>query len=204
MNAVYLDTLEGGLTPILKGGGRQTGTLRLRNKEGQQYVLRSIDKTFGRALPEIFRGTFSENVINNQVSIAHPYASVTVPMFADAAKIYHTNPRIVYVPSQKALGEFNNEFKNQLYLFEERAAGNEEDVANFGNTEDVDATDKLFKKLFEENDYRVDQKSYVRARLFDMFVSDWGVMKINGAGQTLKRDGINIYGLSPETGIGER
>jgi len=193
VNAVFLDTLEGGLTPILKGGGRQTRTLRLKNRGGQQYVLRSIDKTFGRALPEIFRGTFSENVINDQVSIAHPYASVTVPMLAEAAKIYHTNPRIVYVPSQKALGEFNDEFKNQLYLFEERAAGNEEDVDNFGNTEDVDATDKLLKKLLEENDHRVDQVAYVRARLFDMFVSDWGRHEDQWRWAKFKENDINIY-----------
>src|SRR5574339_559483 len=55
---VRLDTLAGGLTPYQKGGGRQSQTLRLRDKNGREYVLRSIDKSFGKALPEIYQGTF--------------------------------------------------------------------------------------------------------------------------------------------------
>ncbi|TDH25149.1 hypothetical protein EXU57_13650 [Segetibacter sp. 3557_3] len=193
VNAVYLDTLAGGLQPILKGGGRQTRTLRLEDKNGKQYVLRSIDKTFGRALPEIFRGTFSENVINDQVSIAHPYASLAVPFLADAAGIFHTNPRIVFVPAQKGLGEYNDEFKNQLYLFEERPAGNQADAINFGNSEDISGTEKVLDKIFEENDHHVDQKAFIRARLFDMFVSDWGRHEDQWRWAVFKENGNKVY-----------
>ncbi|RYY86998.1 MAG: hypothetical protein EOO15_13060, partial [Chitinophagaceae bacterium] len=45
------DTL-GGLTPIQQGGGRQTRTLRLKDAQGRQYVLRSVNKNYGGALPE--------------------------------------------------------------------------------------------------------------------------------------------------------
>jgi hypothetical protein len=55
VKVVKLDTLAGGLTPYEKGGGRQSKTLRLRDKEGREYVLRSIDKSFGKALPEFTR-----------------------------------------------------------------------------------------------------------------------------------------------------
>src|SRR5215210_3571482 len=51
----YLDTAAGGLTPYQAGGGRQSKTLRLHNPQGREYVLRSIDKTFGRALPDIYQ-----------------------------------------------------------------------------------------------------------------------------------------------------
>ena len=174
VKSIMLDTAFGGLTPIKKGGGRQTRTLRLQNKNGQQYVLRSINKTYTKALPALFAGTFVESVANDQVSIAHPYSAVTVPMLAEAAKVYHTNPQIVFVPHQKTLGEYDNEFGDQLYLFEERAAGFEGDAENFGNAEDVDGTDKMMKEIYKDNDHRVDQESFVRARLFDMFLSDWG------------------------------
>lgn len=43
----YLDTASGGLIPYASGGGRQSQTLRLQNKDGKEYVLRSIDKTLG-------------------------------------------------------------------------------------------------------------------------------------------------------------
>lgn len=193
MKVVMLDTLEGGLTPVEKGGGRQTKTLRLVDKNGKQYVLRSIDKTFGKALPEVFRGTFVEGIVNDQVSIAHPYSSVTVPQLAEAAGVFHTNPRLFYVPSQAALGEFNTEFANQLYLFEERPAGNQEDAANFGFTADVDGTDKMLKKIYEENDHRVDQQAFIRARLFDMFLSDWGRHEDQWRWATFKEGDVKIY-----------
>src|SRR5688500_1939407 len=52
VKVVMLDTLEGGLTAYQEGGGRQSKTLRLRDAKGREYVLRSIDKSFGKALPE--------------------------------------------------------------------------------------------------------------------------------------------------------
>ena len=46
---VKLDTLAGGLIPYESGGGRQSKSLRLKDKDGREYVLRSIDKSFGKA-----------------------------------------------------------------------------------------------------------------------------------------------------------
>src|SRR5688500_20110840 len=43
----YLDTAKGGLTPFREGGGRQSKSLRLRDKLGKEYVLRSANKDFG-------------------------------------------------------------------------------------------------------------------------------------------------------------
>jgi hypothetical protein len=169
-----LDTINGGLTAYEQGGGRQSKTLRLRNAQGKEYVLRSIDKSFGKALPEIYRGTFIENIIDDQVSIAEPYSALTIPMMAEAAKIYHTNPQIVFIPSQKGLGEFNKDFANQLYLFEQRPDENWEEAANFGNSNKIVSTEKMLEKISEENDHRVDQLAFVKARLFDMFIGDWG------------------------------
>ncbi|HEY0059665.1 MAG TPA: hypothetical protein VGB56_11040, partial [Flavisolibacter sp.] len=170
----HLDTAFGGLTPYERGGGRQSATLRLRNPSGREYVIRSIDKSFARALPPIFRKTFVEDAINDQVSIAHPFAAVTIPPMAQAARIYHTTPRIVYIPAQPRLDSFNADYGNQLYLVEQRPDENWDEAANFGFSKNIIGTEKLFEKIFGDNDNRIDQKAYVRARLFDIFVGDWG------------------------------
>ena len=115
-----LDTLAGGLTPYEIGGSRQTKSVRLRDKDNREYVLRSIDKTFTGALPKVVKGSFVEKLANDQVSIAHPYSAVTIAPMAEAAGIYHTNPQIYYIPKQKALGKFNDEIGDNLYLFEQR------------------------------------------------------------------------------------
>lgn len=163
-----------GLTPYQAGGGRQSKTLRLHDSAKKEYVLRSIDKTFGRALPEIFQGSFVETIINDQVSIAHPYAALTIPDLAEAAKVYHTWPRIVFVPRQKALDTFNTRFGNDLYLFEQRPDENWEEAKNFASSKKIISSENLLEKIHEKSSHRVDQLQYVRSRLFDMFIGDWG------------------------------
>lgn len=175
VKVINLDTVAGGLIATQQGGGRQTKTLRLRGANGKEYVLRSIAKDFKAALPDVFHETFAEKIIKDQVSFAHPYAPITVPVMAEAAGIYHTNPEIVIVPDNPArLGEYNTVFANMLCLFEERADDNQEDAPNFGGSKNVVGTEKMLEKVFSDNDNRVDQLAFLRARLFDMFLGDWG------------------------------
>lgn len=172
--SLNLDTAFGGLKPYEAGGGRQSNSLRLRDAQNREYVLRSIDKTFTKALPEIYRNTFVERIANDQVSIAHPYAALTIPMMADAAKIFHTNPIIRWLPQQKALDSFNKTHGNALYLLEQRPDENWETAPNFGNAKNIVGTDKLLENVLKDNDDRVDQLFFARARLFDFFIGDWG------------------------------
>ncbi len=170
---INLDTVNGGLTAYRSGGGRQSKTIRLKNDAGKEYVIRSIDKSFGKALPELYKGTFIERIMNDQVSIAEPYAAVTIAPMAEAAKIYHTNPVIGFVPRQDALGEFNEEYGNSLYLLEQRPDENWEEAENFGNAKKIVGTEKMLENIWEDNDNRIDQAAFVKARLFDMFIGDW-------------------------------
>ncbi|HET9747635.1 MAG TPA: BamA/TamA family outer membrane protein, partial [Chitinophagaceae bacterium] len=190
---VTLDTLAGGLTPYEAGGGRQSKTLRLRDKQAREYVLRSIDKSFGKALPEIYQGTFIENLINDQVTIGHPYAALVIPTLAEATGVYHTNPVIVFVPSQPALDTFNKDFGNKLYLFEQRPDENWETAPNFGNSKNIVGTEKLLTELIEDNDRRVDQLAYVRARLLDFLIGDWGRHEDQWRWASFKNSDETIY-----------
>lgn len=171
---INLDTIKGGLIPLEKGGGRQTQTLRLRDKNGKQYVLRSVDKDYRAALPEIVAGTFIEDLAKDQVSTAHPFASVTVPIMIDAAGVFHTNPQIVYVPYTPGLGQYNETFAGLLCLFEERPDEDQSDAPHFGFSKDVKSTESMLEDIYSKNDHRVVQEAFVRARLFDMFLGDWG------------------------------
>jgi len=169
-----LDTVSGGLNPYQAGGGRQSKSLRLKDAQNREWVLRSIDKSFTGALPEIFQNTFVEKIANDQVSIAHPYSAPTIPIMAEAAKIYYTKPIIRWLPQQKALDTFNKDFSNNLYLLEQRPDENWETASNLGNSKNLISTDKLLENLLEDNDNYVDQSFFMRARLFDIFIGDWG------------------------------
>src|SRR4030095_3215417 len=89
-----LDTAKGGLNPVQEAGSRQSIGLRLESKDGKQYVLRSVDKDFSRALPDIYQGTFISRIAKDQASIGYPFAAVTITPMLEVAGIYHTNPEI--------------------------------------------------------------------------------------------------------------
>ncbi len=174
MKKVYLDTLAGGLKIYKTGGGRQTKSLRVRDQKNQEYVFRSLDKTFGKALPAITEGTFIEKLADDQVTIAHPYAALVVAPLAAAAGIYHATPKLYYVPKQAALGVYNDSMGNLAYIFEQRPDGNWSSNPDFGNSAKIISTEKMMEKTLNDQDDNVDQLSFVRARLFDMFIGDGG------------------------------
>jgi hypothetical protein len=189
----YIDTAFGGLTPTAESGSRQSQGLRLKNSKGKEYVLRSVDKDFGRAFPENFQGSFVTHIAKDQASIAYPFAAITITPMIQATGIYHTNPQIVFVPAQAPLGVYNKKYGNQLYLFEERADENQEDAEYFGNSKNVIGSEKLFEHIYEDNDNRVDQKAFVKARLFDMFIGDWGRHPDNWRWAKFDDGKLNIY-----------
>ncbi len=189
----YLDTLAGGLQPYQTGGGRQSKSLRLRDKDKREYVLRSIDKSFGEALPKIAQGSFLENIANDQVSFAHPYAAVIVAPLAEAAGIYHTNPQLMFIPKQKALNQFKDSLGNTLYLFEQRPDEDWSTAPNFGNSKNIISTENMLEKILEDNDKTVDQNAFVKARLFDMLIGDWGRHDDQWRWATFKEDKKTLY-----------
>ncbi|MEO6454657.1 MAG: hypothetical protein ABIN97_11310, partial [Ginsengibacter sp.] len=170
---LMLDTAYGGLTPYKEGGGHQSKSLHLKSKEGKEYVMRSVNKKLRIVIPEIFHNTFIENIVDDKISMSHPYAALTVPLMADAAKIYHTNPKYVFIPEQPALDTFNHEYGNRLYLLEERPDGDWSNAANLGNFSEFLNSEKVRENISEDNSREPDQSSFVKARLFDMFLGDW-------------------------------
>src|SRR5580765_1013 len=46
VNNFYIDTAIGGLVPLQESGSRQSRGLRLKNSQGKEYVLRSVNKDF--------------------------------------------------------------------------------------------------------------------------------------------------------------
>ncbi|WP_298354076.1 metallophosphoesterase [uncultured Dokdonia sp.] len=178
-----LDTLMGGFTVDRKGGGHQTRSLRLKDKDGRAYNLRAVRKSAVQFLQSVafkdnfiqedFRDTFTEDLILDFYTSAHPYASLAVAQLSDAVGIYHTNPRLIYVPKHKALGKYNADYGDELYLIEERPDEDFTDVDSFGNPDSIDSTDDVYENLRDDEEYQIDEAAYLRARIFDMLIGDW-------------------------------
>jgi hypothetical protein len=164
---------QGGLKILQRGGGNQTLSLRLIDSTGRAFSLRSIEKFPERALPEPLRNTFAKDFVQDQISAAHPYAALVVPYLAQPAGIYHTNPKVVFIPNDPRFDLYQRDFANQLMLFEERPDGNAKELDFFGNSEKIISTTKLLEQLVKDNDNKVDQEFFLRSRLFDMWIGDW-------------------------------
>ena len=180
---VDLDTLFGGLKVVRKGGGHQSKSLRLKNDQGKEYVMRALKKSAEAYLQAMVakeefiigktEGLAPNRILTDYYTGDHPYAPFTIGKLSDAVGIYHTNPVLYYIPKQKVLGEYNNEFGNQLFMIEERATDGHGDQQSFGYSNKLISTSDLIEKISSDEKYTVDSEAYIKARLFDMLIGDW-------------------------------
>jgi hypothetical protein len=147
--------------------------LHILSKDGKVYALRSVDKSVSKVMPPDFQNTFIEHLVGDQISQSHPYSALGVPIMAKAAGIYHTTPQFYYVPKQAALGKYNDQYGDKLYLFEQKPDEDWTSSENLGNFKKFISSEKLLNKLYDNSNNRVDQKQFVRSRIFDFFIGDW-------------------------------
>ncbi|KKL57329.1 hypothetical protein LCGC14_2236500, partial [marine sediment metagenome] len=164
---------KGGLEIVKKGGGGQTKSLRLENKEEKQWVLRSIEKDPSKVIPEVVKMKLAIDLAQDQMSSYLPWAALSVPRLADAAEIYHANPKVVYLTKDPRLGAYKDDVWEGMYLFEERNRGNREDVESFGRSKEIISTPDMFDDLLDDHDNRMDEEHFLKCRLFDVFIGDW-------------------------------
>jgi len=200
---VSLDTLMGGLTPIRKGGGNQSRSLRLEDKNGREFVMRALRKSATQYLQAVafkdhyiegqFDNTYTESLLLDIYTAAHPYIPFAIGDLASAVGIFHTNSTLYYVPKQQALKHFNSDFGNELYMIEERVTSGHKEVASFGHSNKIISTDDLLKKLRKTDNNILDEDSYIRARLFDMLIGDWDRHEDQWRWAVFKDGEKNIY-----------
>ncbi|MDB5120453.1 MAG: hypothetical protein JWN56_1671 [Sphingobacteriales bacterium] len=173
VNYLDMNTFGGGLTPVKLGGGNQTTSLQLEGKDGHSYTFRTIDKDPSSKLPEGFLKTFAEDFVQDQISSAHPYGALIVPVMAKAIGIYHTDPKLVYMPYTTSLGPYIQQIGGKLGIIEVKPDENLTDLKSFGNVKQAVSTQKMYKEIKKDNDNQVDQQMFLKARLFDLLIGDW-------------------------------
>ena len=165
--------VPGGMVPVQAGGSYQSRTLRLQTRTGSQYMLRSVDKDGSAALPAGWRRQLLGGVMKDQTSAGLPYGAYIAAHLADAAGVYHSNPRLVYLPDDLALGKFRSGYANALYLLEERPDGDQRHQASFGHSPAVVNSARMLAELRRSPSAQVAARAYLRARLLDVWLGDW-------------------------------
>jgi hypothetical protein len=159
---IRLDQINGGLTATQLGGGMQSKSLRLVDKQGREWVVRSIEKSAEKLLPGALRETFARDALEDVTSGQHPYSALMVPPLAHALKVPHSQPVIGVLAPAKGLGIYENRFAGMLVLLEER-----EPLGKSDNTL------KAIKNLDKDNDNNIDGHNFLQARILDAFLADW-------------------------------
>jgi hypothetical protein len=168
-----LDTFAGGLTPYKRGGGFQTKSLRFTAANGHQYKFRSLDKDPTSVLPEDLRETFVGDIVQDFIATSNPVSMVVAVPIVNAAGIINAEPMIVVLPDDARLGEYREVFGGLLGALEENPIDDADDGEVFAGAEKIILTPKLFERLQKDNDEKVDARSYLTARLIDVYMGDW-------------------------------
>lgn len=179
---VLLDTLYGGLTPTISAGQERARFLRLQHKSGREFEMHALRKSATRflqtfafkdqAIERDFRNTYTEDFVLDFYTSAYPYAPFIVAELARNINLNHTNPKLYYIPKQNALESYNEDFGNELYLVEERPTDASAERPRFGRPLKIVTTEDVLAAIRTGN-AEVDQREYIKARLFDMLIGDW-------------------------------
>ncbi|WP_418263454.1 metallophosphoesterase [Flavobacterium faecale] len=180
---VIIDSLYGGLSPKRAGGGHQSKSLRLVNKNGKEYAMRALKKSASRFLQSVafkdqfvetaFEKTYAEDFLLDFYTSAHPYTPLAIGHLAKQIGVSYANPKLFYVPKQNGLMEFNANFGDELYFIEEHVSEGQKDLVSFDKPQDIISTEEVLEKIHKDEKYSIDENSYIKARLFDMLLGDW-------------------------------
>lgn len=168
-----LKQFAGGLRPTQPGGGQQTRSLRFAGADGREYQFRSVDKDPSAILPPELKETFVRNILQDQISSAHPAGPLVAGALLDSAGVRHTNPILVMMPDDPALGEYRATFAGLLGMIEERPTVLAEEDSTLGGASRIVSTSGLRKRLDDNPAVRVDDRAFLLARLVDVYMGDW-------------------------------
>ncbi|MCD6013148.1 MAG: metallophosphoesterase [Flavipsychrobacter sp.] len=156
---------RGGFKIVKLAGGKQTRSLRLKDKDGKEWRLRSINKNPEKVIPHNFRNTFAQKLVQDMISAANPYGAIAVPPLADALGLVHATPEYYLVPNDYALGRYRPIFANSICMLEEQ-----EPTKDGGKDK---STMAVFSKMREKNNYKIDQHTLLKARMLDFLIADY-------------------------------
>jgi hypothetical protein len=163
----------GGLSPVRVVGNFQSQGLALAGGDGRSYTFRSTDKDASRHLGAPLRWVpLLARAYRDQTAAAHPAAPVVAAPIARAAGVLQPEPRLVVLPDDPRLGEFQARFAGRLGTFEEYPTPSADGGAGSFGAREIVSTEELIERLERDPAERVDGAAYLRARLVDLVLGD--------------------------------
>ena len=162
-----------GMRLTKRGGGMQTTSFTITDKNGQTYSLRSLDKDPISVIPQILWRTVLGSFIRDQVSATDPYALKPVLSLAEKAGIAQAEGRLVFVlPNDPAFRNFNLKKSLLFYLTPKYSTPIDSEKSEIQHL-NFYSTEGMLKALERNPGNRIDTMQFLRCRLFDLYIGDW-------------------------------
>ena len=186
----------GGLTVVRRVGGQQTLGLALAGQDGRSYTFRGLDKDPSNILPEELHDTFVEELVQDQMSAQHPAGALVADELSRAAGVPTVPVRLVVLPDDPALGDQRKAFAGLLGTFSEYPTAADARHPGFEDAVEIVDHMTLYAKLAQDPGERVAAREFLRARLFDLLVSDFD--RHRKQWRWAKRSGDSLWHPIPE------
>ncbi len=180
---LLIDSLPGNMRPISEGGGQQSRSLRLIDDNKNEYTLRALrkdplqyiqaDLVKTNVIRDFLENTIAQRFVSDYFTTAHPYAPFAVDELSTAVNISHASPEIYFLPKQKGLEIYSEDYGGALFMLEKHVGEENREFGTFGSPDNILSTADLLEELKENKNAYVDQEQYIRARIFDMLIGDW-------------------------------
>ncbi|MGB5942071.1 MAG: metallophosphatase [Leeuwenhoekiella sp.] len=177
-----LDDMPDNVRAISEGGGNQSRSLRLIDDNEHEYTVRELRKSATRFIQskvtdhyvvDYMKNTVAEELVQDFYTTAHPYAPFALNTIFDSLQILNAEPKIFYLPKQKRLGIYNENYGDKLYMLEAHAGDENKEFALFGNPDDIISTADLLEEMRESKEDYVNEDTYIKERLTDILIGDW-------------------------------
>lgn len=167
-----LTQMDGGLVPINKEDSSETRTLLFKGSGGRIWKFRSLNKFTTVTLPADVQNSYVGNFFQEMTAAAFPAATPLLTPMMDSLGIIHSNPFLCFLLDSPILGEYREEFRNlpgtiEPFFDTELITTSQNEKAL------LLSTGGLIKRLLTAKNEKVDGASFLKARLFDVFVNDW-------------------------------
>lgn len=164
----------GGLTPLERGGGAQTQSLKLRAIDGKEYVFRSVNKNPIQALPNDLKTDFFSYLARQSTATQNPYGALAAAKLLDYTEILHARPKLYALPDDPRLGIYRAEFAGMLGMLEDRPKKPKKGKPGSFDADEILRSYQLFTKLYDDHDNQMDREALLNARVFDIWAGDRG------------------------------
>lgn len=165
-----LDLKKLNITSVKEGGGKETRSLHVEGNDGKKFSFRSVEKFPAAAIPEDLRKTLVEKLAQDGLSGSYPYGVLSMGVLSTAARVPFLKNKLVCLPDDSTLGEYQAKYKNSLAFMEDIKDPATED-SSMDKITTISTQDLVYELRSSNN--RVDQLAALRARLLDNFVMDF-------------------------------